>query len=91
MRYVVCYDISDDRRREHMSQVLLDYGVRIEESVFECILTAELSEQMVKRIERLVVEQIDRVHVFTLCDACVPRTICLGTAQRADDSAFYVL
>jgi hypothetical protein len=34
MQYVVCYDIADDARRSRVSNCLLDFGTRVQESVF---------------------------------------------------------
>ena len=34
MQYVICYDISDDRRRSRIASLLLDFGTRVHESVF---------------------------------------------------------
>ncbi len=34
-RFVVCYDIADDKRRQRVSQILDAYGDRIQGSVFE--------------------------------------------------------
>ncbi|MCI1207539.1 MAG: CRISPR-associated endonuclease Cas2 [Microbacteriaceae bacterium] len=33
-RYVIAYDIVDDRRRNHVAKVLQSYGVRVQYSVF---------------------------------------------------------
>ena len=38
MRYVVTYDIADDRRREDVATLLSGYGPRVQLSVFECDL-----------------------------------------------------
>lgn len=45
MRFLVCYDIADDRRRDRMAKALLDYGARIQESVFLAELDDELAER----------------------------------------------
>ena len=43
--YVATYDISDNRRRTHVARVLLQYGTRLQRSVFEVWLEpAELDE-----------------------------------------------
>ncbi len=43
--YVATYDISDDSRRTRVAQVLLQYGSRLQRSVFEVWLEpAELDE-----------------------------------------------
>lgn len=34
--YVISYDISNDRRRNKIAKILLDYGRRVQYSVFEC-------------------------------------------------------
>ncbi len=36
--YLVCYDISDDRRRERIFKTCRNYGIRLQYSVFECDL-----------------------------------------------------
>ena len=54
MRYIVCYDISDDRRRQQLADLMLDYGSRVEESVFECTLEAQLAAGMTERIRKVV-------------------------------------
>ena len=43
MLYIVCYDIADERRRTRVAGTLLDYGRRLEESVFAVNLDEELT------------------------------------------------
>ena len=38
MFYLVCYDIVSDRRRNKVSKLLEAYGLRVQKSVFECVL-----------------------------------------------------
>ena len=70
MEYVVCYDLSDDRRRDRLAKALLDYGERVQESVFVAHLDEELYGRMLERIAKVIDEVEDRVHVFGLCGAC---------------------
>ena len=37
--YLVCYDISDDKRLRKVFQTMRDYGDHLQYSVFECQLT----------------------------------------------------
>ena len=51
--YVATYDISDDRRRTQVSRVLLQYGTRLQRSVFEVWLEpAELDCHVADRFQR---------------------------------------
>ena len=36
--YLVCYDISSNKYRKKVADILLNYGKRIQYSVFECRL-----------------------------------------------------
>ena len=64
MRYLVCYDIGDDKRRNRLADVLLDFGPRLQESVFLVDLDEELLDRMKERVGRTVDPMVDVVHVF---------------------------
>lgn len=91
MQYVVCYDIADDRRRDRIAAALLDFGPRVQESVFVANLDAELAARMEERLRRLADENFDKVHVFALCEACAARTKVMGTGEVARDPAYYLV
>ena len=91
MQYWVCYDIADDRRRQRLSDVLLDFGTRVEESVFQCRLEAPLAEEMLARVRRAIEEHTDKVHVLALCDACGSRITTYGIAEQAPDAEFLIV
>ena len=91
MEYVICYDLTDDRRRQRLANTLLDYGERVQESVFVAHLDDELHRRMLERIERLIDEAVDRVHVFTLCGACEGKTRVLGTGRMPEDRPFVII
>ena len=91
MQYVVCYDIADDARRSRVSNCLLDFGARAQESVFIANLEEELAARMQQRLDRLVDPTLDRMHIFELCPACSHRTRVLGTAEPVEDHEFYII
>jgi CRISPR-associated protein Cas2 len=91
MRYLVCYDIADDRRRQHVSELLLDFGSRVQESVFECLIDAPLAEQMQERLRKAIETDSDSVFIFPLCDACMARSSNLGLARQAADPEVYIV
>lgn len=70
MSYVVCYDIGDDKRRSKAARVLLGFGSRVQESVFEC----ELDEARLRRLEDRLLEElelsVDSLRIYRLCAAC---------------------
>ena len=70
IRYVVCYDVSDDKRRRKLAELLDGYGDRIQDSVFEMVVDPDMMEGCTDRISALVERSEDRVAVYRLCGAC---------------------
>ena len=91
MKYVIAYDLADDHRRTRLVNVLLDYGSRIQESVFFADLNTRLYEEMIGKMERLVQQDQDVVHVFPLCAACVEKKVVLGNGQVPEYKEFYII
>lgn len=91
MRFVVCYDIAEDRRRDRMATALLDFGRRIQESVFVATLDEELYEKMWQRVTRIADEVEDTVHVFAICGACEGRIRRMGRAELPEDRDYYIV
>jgi CRISPR-associated protein Cas2 len=91
MQYVVCYDIADDRRRNRVAMLLLDFGTRVQESVFVAHLDDELAERMWERLRGAVDRDWDKVHVFELCGACEGRTVVLGQGEVVHDPEWYIV
>ena len=91
MQYVVCYDIADDARRSRISAVLLDFGVRVQESVFVAHLGDALAARLRDRLLRVVDNERDRLHMFQLCAACEKKGWAVGDEPAATDPEFYVV
>jgi CRISPR-associated protein Cas2 len=95
MQYVICYDIADDgagdARRSRLSNALLDFGKRVQQSVFLADLDEELAARMNERLRALIDHRFDRLHVFALCAACEGRVWSAGLAEVPEDKPFYVI
>ncbi len=65
MKLVVAYDISDDDRRNLLSQLLSSYGYRYQLSVFYIpSITRGETEKLLERIKRIINPKTDRVRVY---------------------------
>lgn len=70
---VVVYDISSDRRRTKLHNVLLDYGTPVQYSVFECLLDKEGLARMKRAIGKAIRPRVDRVRYYYLCQKCLEK------------------
>lgn len=52
--YVVVYDISCDKRRKKVSDLLQGYGKRVQYSTFECVLTKSKYDELRTRLRKRV-------------------------------------
>jgi len=69
MRYVIAYDVRDNGNRTRLSNLLLDYGERVQKSVFEADLKKEEMRTIVARAEKLL-EAGDSLRVYPVCENC---------------------
>ncbi len=90
MFYIVSYDISDDGKRNRVAKTLLDFGTRVQYSVFECIMDDKLLEKMIKRLKKIVSEE-DRVRIYTLCAKCDKVIRVLGSGEITKDADVFIL
>ena len=92
MFYLICYDIVDDRRRNKIAHLLEAYGVRIQKSVFEAILTQKQYEQLQARSQKLLNLKEDQLRFYPLSATCRHQVNILGIQPEfeVDDAALIV-
>jgi CRISPR-associated protein Cas2 len=66
MFYLVCYDIVNDRRRTKVSNFLQGYGLRVQKSVFECVLSPDQYKTVQKRLHKLIKEKEDQIRFYPM-------------------------
>lgn len=90
MFLVVSYDIADDKRRSKVAKKLKDFGVRVQNSVFECILEQDKIDEMKQVVAHLLDEE-DSVKIYYLCEACKKKINSYGKAGVTEDPAVYIV
>jgi CRISPR-associated protein Cas2 len=63
-RYIICYDISNDKRRRRLVRCLHFFGERVQESVFEAVLNASLMNKMQSTIAGIINHESDCVYIY---------------------------
>jgi len=88
---VVVYDISNDRRRTKLHNVLLDYGSPVQYSVFECLLDAKALARMKRAVGKVIRPRVDRVRFYYLCHGCLERVeVTSGAEVLAEEEVIVV-
>ncbi|MEC4880429.1 MAG: CRISPR-associated endonuclease Cas2 [Scytonema sp. PMC 1070.18] len=92
MFYLVCYDIVSDTRRNKVSKLLETYGLRVQKSVFECVLDENQYQILSKYLVRLVNKNEDQIRFYPMSAHNRCKVAVLGTQPQftVDDAAFIV-
>jgi CRISPR-associated protein Cas2 len=81
MLFLVSYDIINDNRRTKLAKRLLDYGKRVQFSVFECNLARSKYVEMKKEILDFVNEEEDSLRIYKLCQNCFNKIESIGVKE----------
>lgn len=89
-RYVISYDIPDDRRRSRVARALKGHGERVQYSVFECLLNEAQFDRLWAELGRLIVPQEDSLRAYRLCPPCARWTRVVGQAVPVEVPEVYI-
>ena len=90
MLHLVAYDVRNPRRLRRVAKVCLDYGVRVEYSVFECDLDEENFARLWHGILNEIDEDEDSVLAYRICGACVQCIRSMGDVVRPEKVLIYI-
>ena len=72
---VIAYDIQKDKSRIKVSKILERYGIRVNLSVFECMVTLKQLELIKNKTQKLIDKHTDSIVFYTLCIQCYSKII----------------
>ena len=68
--HIFAYDVADNRRRDRVSDELLNFGDRVGLSLFECRVEPLLAQEILGRLKDLINAGTDRVNLYRVCGHC---------------------
>ncbi|MFH1985288.1 MAG: CRISPR-associated endonuclease Cas2 [Pseudomonadota bacterium] len=80
-----------DHRRTRLAKILLDYGDRVQYSVFECLLDGPLLGDLVSGINGVIESGEDSVRIYSLCGACEKVVQVLGRGEVSKEEDVYIV
>lgn len=82
-RYIVTYDITDDRRRTAVYKRLRGFGDHLQYSVFRCDLVERRRVELIAAVYELIDHATDQVLVIDLGPVDGRASICVSSIGRA--------
>jgi CRISPR-associated protein Cas2 len=89
MRILVSYDVrtstpAGERRLRRVAQACVDYGQRVQKSVFECVVTASQLEVLRRRLLEELDEKEDNLRLYRLPEGKEGFRECYGRQPDID-------
>lgn len=92
MRYVIAYDVDEDRARTRIAALLASYGSRVQKSVFECNLEAQALERLTQRLtDELALTSEGDIRIYRLCADCYRASVGLGEIEEGAGGEPWIL
>jgi len=91
MFLVAAYDTPDDRRRVRLARVMLDYGYRVQKSVYEMDLPAELVREMLRRLTEIIDLDQDSLRIYHICSRCLGQIELMGQAELTNQETVFIV
>jgi CRISPR-associated protein Cas2 len=92
MRFLVIYDIADDKRLYRVAKTMEDFGERVQKSKFEMELTESQLKKLKSRIAQIINPEEDGVKYIPICKKCIAKIEIIGEGEFVDpDFEFYVV
>ncbi len=75
---LVVYDIRSPKRLARMGRRMKDFGVRVQNSVFECRLAVSEYPRLKDAALKIVDPRVDSLRLYRICAACEEKVDFLG-------------
>jgi CRISPR-associated protein Cas2 len=90
MFVIVSYDISEDKRRTKIHDILKSYGQWMQYSLFECDLSKTEYAKLRSRLNKIINSETDSIRFYFLCGCCQNKVERIGGEAVRDDTVFFV-
>ncbi|NEQ71325.1 MAG: CRISPR-associated endonuclease Cas2 [Symploca sp. SIO2D2] len=87
---VISYDISEDKRRTKIHNILKSYGQWMQYSVFECNLSDTEYARLRSRLAKVIKPDQDSIRFYFLCGCCQNKVERIGGEELRDETIFFV-
>jgi len=79
--YLVTFDIVENKIRYRCAKTLLNFGQRVQKSVFECCLNDAQFMDMKHKLDGIINPECDSIRYYILCKNCAENIIVSGLGQ----------
>lgn len=83
--YLLVYDISDNKRRQVLVKLLMNYAYRVQFSVFEFSSTESITEKIKQQIDHIINPEEDSIILYEISSDDWDKKIIFGLDKKECD------
>ena len=83
-KYVIAYDIRDEKRLIKVAKTMESYGVRVQKSIFEAALTEQKLRTLKSTLIKIIDPEWDGIMFFLFCPKCEQKMNIIGKGYQTD-------
>lgn len=87
---VFTYDVSKDRTRNRIADLLERHGIRVQYSVFECRMDMENANSLFSKLE-LLIDPEDSIRMYVIPEDGRVKSLACGGAPISEAQDYYLL
>lgn len=91
MNYFIAYDIVDDKRRNKLHKFLKQYGLNVQKSIFQCVLSKDILNELIVKMREFMDEKEDKLYVYPVCEKCLNSALSDGNGLFDKLELFMIL
>lgn len=91
MKYVISFDITSNKTRTKVVKILLEYGYRVQKSVFEGYISKEAIHECQRKIDTIINQEKDSVRIYPLCKECEEKAVIKGTGTIIEKTEYIIV
>jgi len=88
---MICYDISNPKRLRKTAKILVNYGMRVQKSFFQCDMKKEEMINLKDRLLKVINTRKDSLFIYPLCEDCSNKAITDGNGELLKIKSFEIL
>lgn len=91
MRYLVCFDVSSGLRRNSLAKLCLEYGFRVQRSVFELSLEKDGLAGFEAAARKTINCETDSIRIYPMDQAMEKGLVIVGQGHRWNHESVIIL
>lgn len=91
MNYLICYDITNQKRLNRVRMYLTSHGLSVQKSFFSCETDKNKLASILTDLKSMIDEKKDKVSCYPICDKCLAKTRSFGVANGFIFPRYYIL